>query len=104
MSSPAVTEPIKQAAPAWAASRWFDVRETGEVMSVREYIIKVRGLPSCMNGQLVDFARGGQGIVMGYNEREVMVLMLGAACNARAGDQVYSRGEPFLTPDRKSVV
>ncbi len=84
--------------------RWFDVRETGEVMSVREYIIKVRGLPSCMNGQLVDFARGGQGIVMGYNERDVMILMLGTAANARAGDQVYSRGEPFMTPVGESFI
>ncbi|MBI4340956.1 MAG: F0F1 ATP synthase subunit alpha [Candidatus Omnitrophica bacterium] len=77
---------------------WFDVREVGRVVSVREYIIRVHGLPSCMNGQLVEFGRGGRGIVMGYNEREVLVLLLGAAANVRAGDEVYSRSEPFLTP------
>ncbi len=77
---------------------YFDVREVGTVTSVREYIVKVRGLPSCMNGQVVEFERGGKGIVMGFTEQEVLVLMLGNVTGVRAGDEVHSRGEPFMTP------
>ena len=80
------------------SGEWFDVREVGRVLSVREFIVKVRGLPSCMNGQMVEFSRGGRGIVMGFNEKDVMVLMLGHQANVRAGDDVYSREEPFVTP------
>lgn len=81
-----------------ASNGWFDVREVGTVTSVREYIVKVRGLPSCMNGQVIEFERGGTGIVMGFNEQEVLVLMLGNVTGVRAGDEVHSRVEPFMTP------
>ncbi len=81
-----------------AARTAFDVREVGRVTSVREFIVKVDGLPSCMNGQMVEFSRGGRGMVMGYSEKEVLILVLGKKAHIRAGDEIYSRGEPFAIP------
>ena len=54
----------------------FEVREVGIVKSVRELIVRAVGLPSCMNGQMVEFANGARGMVMGFNEHEVQILML----------------------------
>jgi len=76
----------------------FDVREVGRVTSVREFIAKVQGLPSCMNGQMVEFSHGDPGMVMGFTEDSVLVLMFGNKARVRAGDEVYSRGEPFTIP------
>jgi F-type H+-transporting ATPase subunit alpha len=76
----------------------FDVREVGEVISVREFIVKVRGLPSCMNGQRVEFETGDHGMVMGFTEDYVLVLVFGNKAKIRAGQSVYSRGEPIAVP------
>jgi len=89
---------------AWVAAsvdpseQWFDVREVGTVVAVRECIVKVDGLPSCLNGQKVWFANGDPGMVMGFNPDHVLVLLFGSKSKVRAGERVYSRGEPFTLP------
>ncbi len=76
----------------------FDLKEVGHVRSVREFIIRAVDMPSCISGQMVTFDKGTQGIVMGFNEKEVQILVLGAKMNIRAGDEVYSSGEPLFLP------
>lgn len=76
----------------------FDVREVGTVVSVKEFIAEVEGMPSCMNGQMVTFSNGDVGMVMGFDERKVFVLSFGSKGRIRAGFEVYSRNEPFVTP------
>ncbi|MBI3324642.1 MAG: F0F1 ATP synthase subunit alpha [Candidatus Omnitrophica bacterium] len=88
----------RESAAPMKAGASFDVREVGHVVSVREFIVKVQGLPSCMNGQMIEFANGEQGMVMGFTEEHVLVLVFGNKAKVRAGDEVYSRGEPFTIP------
>ena len=76
----------------------FEVREVGTVHSVRKFIINATGLPSCINGQMVEFANGVKGLVMGFTEEKVQLLVLGEASSIRAGDQVYNRGESLTLP------
>ncbi|MCM8812133.1 MAG: F0F1 ATP synthase subunit alpha [Candidatus Omnitrophica bacterium] len=76
----------------------FDVREVGRVVSVREFIAKVRGLPSCRNGQKVQFSYGDPGMIMGFTEDAVLVLVFGNKARLHAGCEVYSRQEPFCVP------
>src|SRR3989338_6248937 len=76
----------------------FELREVGTVKSVRELIVRVTGLPSCLNGQMVEFANGARGMVMGFSEHEVQVLVFGGKGRIRAGDEVYNRGEEFHVP------
>ena len=85
------------AAPASAAPA-FEIREVGYVKSVREVIVRVVGLPSCLNGQMLEFANGARGMVMGFGEHEVQVLLFGGKGRIRAGDEVYNRGEDFQVP------
>ncbi len=94
-----ITTPEAAASPAL-----FDVREIGRVSSVREFIVEVEGLPSCLNGQRVEFSNGDTGMVMGFNEKKVLVLAFGAKARISAGDQVYSRGEPFTMPVGDSFI
>lgn len=52
----------------------FEVKEVGEVQSVRKFVIIARGLPSCMNGQIVEFSNGVLGLVMGFTEEKYKYL------------------------------
>ena len=76
----------------------FEVKEVGLVKSVREYIGRVAGLPSCLNGQLLEFADGARGMVMGFTEEFVQVLVFGGRRRIRSGDEVYNRGKEFRVP------
>jgi len=82
----------------------FDVRETGSVKSVRELIVRASGLPSVMNGQMVEFANGARGMVMGFTESEAQILAFGGKGQIRAGDEIYSRGEEFRVPVGEAFV
>jgi len=76
----------------------FEVREVGFVQSVRKFIVMAEGLPSCMNGQIVEFASGIQGLVMGFTETRVQILVLGDPSSIRAGDEVYNKGQSLNLP------
>ncbi|MCM8830824.1 MAG: F0F1 ATP synthase subunit alpha [Candidatus Omnitrophica bacterium] len=76
----------------------FEVREIGVVKSVRKFIVIAEGLPSCTNGQIVEFANGILGMIMGFTEDKVQILVLGDASSIRAGDEVYNKGEVLKLP------
>ena len=76
----------------------FEVREVGRVSTVKQFIVLATGLPSCINGQIVEFERGTKGFVMGFSGDKTQILVLGSPKGIRAGDEVYNRGESFLLP------
>lgn len=76
----------------------FDIREVGIIQSVRKFIVFATGLPSCINGQIVEFANGTTGLVMGFTEEKVQILVLGDATSIRAGDEVYNKGKSLALP------
>ncbi|MFH1045543.1 MAG: F0F1 ATP synthase subunit alpha [Candidatus Omnitrophota bacterium] len=80
------------------ASVKFEVREVGRVKSVREFIVMATDLPSCINGQIVEFENGIRGLVMGFVGENVQILVLGSKTAIRAGDKVYSRGKGLVLP------
>ena len=43
----------------------FDVREVGRIQSIREFLVIAVGLPSCINGQIVEFKGGHLGVSYG---------------------------------------
>ena len=76
----------------------FEIREVGFVQSVRKFIVIAKGLPSCINGQIVEFANGVLGLVMGFTEEKVQILVLGDPIGIRAGDEVYNKGKSLILP------
>ena len=76
----------------------IEIREVGVVREIRESIARVEGLPSVLNGQIVHFGHEGKGMVMGFTEKEVLILMFGGKERIKAGDEVWSRGEAFTLP------
>ncbi|MSR77428.1 MAG: F0F1 ATP synthase subunit alpha [Candidatus Omnitrophica bacterium] len=82
----------------------IEIREVGIVKEIRESIARVEGLPSVVNGQIVNFGHDGRGMVMGFTQKEVLVLMFGGKERIKGGDECWSRGEPFLLPVGKGYI
>lgn len=80
------------------SSAQFEVKEVGFVRSVRKFVVIAEGLPSCMNGQIIEFANGTLGLVMGFSESKVQILVLGDASAIRAGDEIYNKGVLLSLP------
>ncbi len=76
----------------------FQVHEVGNILSVRECIVRVKGMPSVINGQIVEFEHGGRGMVLGFNESQVHVLVLNSKSALHIGDKVISTGESLNLP------
>ncbi len=76
----------------------FNVHEVGVVIAVRECIMRVKGLASVINGQIVEFESGGRGMVMGFSENEVHVLVLNTKTTLHVGERVLSTGEFLHLP------
>lgn len=76
----------------------LEVREVGFVKEVRRGIAKIRGLPSCAYGQLLQFSSGVKGLVMGFNINEVLVIVLGEDYSIHVGDQVTSLADLITIP------
>ncbi|MBU1061812.1 MAG: F0F1 ATP synthase subunit alpha [Candidatus Omnitrophica bacterium] len=76
----------------------FDVREVGYVESVRQFVVIAKGLPFCMNGQIVEFANGTLGLVIGFTEEDIQVLVLGDVADISAGDEIYNKGKSLDLP------
>ena len=74
------------------------IKEAGRVKSVKKIIAAVSGLSGFMNGQLVTFSGGPKGMIVGFWEDEVSVLILGDEAGVRLGQEVYSLQEEFRIP------
>jgi len=72
--------------------------EVGRVKSIRGCIIVVIGLKNCINGQIINFGFGTQGMVLGFNEEETHVLVIKETEKIKTGDEARASLEPFNVP------
>jgi F-type H+-transporting ATPase subunit alpha len=69
--------------------------ETGIIREIKEIIVRIDGLPTCLNGQIVDMGDGVRGLLMEYNEDSALALVLGSTSKLRMGKEVRALSEPF---------
>ena len=74
------------------------VQEKGRIKDIKEIVVRIEGLPTCLNGQIVNLGTDVKGIIMGYNEDDVLVLVLGDQNRLRMGLEVSGISEPFKIP------
>lgn len=73
---------------------FFEVKEIGRVREVRGVVARVTGLPTCLYGQYAVFESGVPSMVVGFNEKDVLALVLGDPSKIRPGDTLTARSEP----------
>jgi len=74
------------------------IKDIGRIKEIRGSIIKIDGLQNCMLGQLITFEDGTRGFVMGFNEKEILALLLGDSRTIKAGNEAYSEEASFRMP------
>ncbi|OQX54061.1 MAG: F0F1 ATP synthase subunit alpha [Candidatus Omnitrophica bacterium 4484_213] len=76
----------------------FEIKEVGRIREVKKGIAYIKGFPSCINGQLIDFGQGVKGLVIGFNEDEVLSLILGDVNRVKLENEVIAVPEVFRIP------
>lgn len=82
----------------------LDIRGTGTVREIKRGIVKVTGLSSCINGQLVELGSNLLGIVIGFTKNEVLVLVLGDETKIGIGDTIYGAEGVFEVPVGNNLI
>src|SRR3989338_939002 len=72
--------------------------EEGVVRVIRGCIVLVEGFKNCINGQVIRFGYGTQGIIIGFDEKEAQVLIVRQNRMLKTGDKAVATLEPFVTP------
>jgi len=71
------------------------VEEKGMIQDIKEFVVRISGLPHCLNGEILDMGDGVRGLVMEFDESAVRALVLGATSKLRMGKTVTAQSEPF---------
>jgi F-type H+/Na+-transporting ATPase subunit alpha len=76
----------------------MQIYEVGKIKEIKKSVAKIRGLTNCMNGQILDLTPRTKGMILGFVEDEVHVLLLGKAEEVKVGDQAYNKMQSFDIP------
>jgi len=76
----------------------LELKDTGVIREIKKGIVKVRGLASCVNGQLVELAQDLYGLVIGFSREDILVLVLGDETVLEMGGVVYGEEGSFNVP------
>ncbi len=79
-------------------------KEFGSVISKKQCVVTVDGLDNCLFGQLVDFAHGSKGFIIGFNEQVAQVLLLKERGRIKTGEVVSTTLQPFTIPAGKGFI
>lgn len=76
----------------------IEIKQEGTIVDIRKDIVTIDGIPSCVYGELLDFASGDKGIVIEFDQEKVVALLIGSGVKTKTGDKVISRGGMFKIP------
>ncbi len=80
------------------------VQNVGRVVSVKDGIVRVRGMRKVRAGELIDFPNGVQGIVFNFNTQFADVVLLSAAGRLDEGDLAEQTGKVLQVPVGKGLI
>jgi F-type H+-transporting ATPase subunit alpha len=79
-------------------------KQFGVVQKIRGCIVEVTGLENCINGQLIQFGFGTEGIVMGFTGNQSGVLLIKEKTPTKTGDVATMTLKPYNAPVGESFV
>lgn len=81
-----------------------EIKDTGVIKEVKKGIVRIEGLSSCINGQLIQLKPDLMGMVIGFDQSEVSVLVLGDENRVNIGSVVYGQENVFKVPVGESFI
>lgn len=76
----------------------FEIKEAGVITEIKKGILKISGLPNCSYGQAVEIENKARGIIIGFDAREALALILGDETAIDVADKVWAKEEVFEVP------
>ena len=76
----------------------LQMKEYGVVAEIKQDIAHVTGLTNCMNGQLVHFDGGSQGVIVGFDSGYELIMIVREGAKIKPGDKLYSTIESCSVP------
>jgi len=76
----------------------LEYKEYGIVKKIRGCIVEVEGLKNCINGQVIRFGPGTEGIIMGFTGDSSGVLLIKDKNPPKTGDRATMTLKPYDTP------
>jgi F-type H+-transporting ATPase subunit alpha len=76
----------------------IQMKEYGVVAEIKQDIAHIKGLTNCMNGQLVHFEGGSQGVIVGFDGEYELAMIVKEAAKTKPGDKLYSTIESCTVP------
>ena len=76
----------------------LEIKDTGTIKEITKGIVNISGLPSCVNGQLVELGPDLLGMIIGFTEDKASALVLGDETKLNIGDAVYAEPGIFKIP------
>jgi F-type H+-transporting ATPase subunit alpha len=74
------------------------MKEYGVVAEIKQDIAHITGLTNCMNGQLVHFENGSQGVIVGFDGDYELAMIVKEGSKIKPGDRLFSTIETCTVP------
>ncbi|MDI6731827.1 MAG: F0F1 ATP synthase subunit alpha [Candidatus Margulisbacteria bacterium] len=74
------------------------IEEKGYVLESGDGIIRIKGLPSAMSREIIEFSSGVFGIVFNLEREEVVAVLLGSHTSVKEGDSARLTGKVIEVP------
>ncbi len=73
----------------------LEIKEVGYIEEIKPGILKISGLEQCMVGEVFEVENGTKGIIIGFDEKEVLGLLLGDESSVNLKEKVFLRKSVF---------
>lgn len=77
---------------------FFKFSESGTIAEIRQDVIHAVGLTNCMNGQLVKLGANSRGVILGFDNDYVLILVVDEGAVLKPGDEARTTLEDFKVP------
>ena len=76
----------------------MEIEEVGEVIEAGDGIARIKGLPSCMSAEMLEFPGGIYGVALNLEEDNIGAMILGDYTQIEQGDPVQRTGKVLSVP------
>ena len=76
----------------------LQMKEYGVVSEIKQDIAHITGLTNCMNGQLVHFDGGSQGVIVGFDDEYELAMIVKEGGKIKPGDRLFSSIDSCSVP------
>ena len=82
----------------------MEMEEVGEIIEAGDGIARIKGLPSCMSAEMLEFPEGIYGMALNLEEDQIGAMILGDIAHIEQGDPVRRTGKVLSVPVGDALV